>query len=79
LLTPDADLLFDRGFITFQDDGEVTVSSRADKHDLRRLGFDQLVRKTFGVSEAPILWRTQNFGAHQSAYLAYHRTEVFVS
>ena len=33
LLTPDADLLFDRGFITFQDDGEVRVSPRFDNED----------------------------------------------
>jgi hypothetical protein len=38
LLTPDADHLFDRGYISFEDDGEVLVSNRVDREDLRRLG-----------------------------------------
>ena len=42
LLTPDADLLFDRGFISFEDDGDVLVSRRIDREDLRRLGFQDL-------------------------------------
>ena len=42
LLTPDADLLFDRGFIRFEDDGDVLVSRRVDREDLRRLGFQDL-------------------------------------
>ena len=43
LLTPDADLLFDRGFISFEDNGKVLVSPRVDRDDLIRLGFEQLV------------------------------------
>ena len=53
LLTPDADLLFDRGFISFEDDGKVLVSPRADRADLVRLGFEQLVWERFGAAEAP--------------------------
>src|SRR5690606_13635344 len=52
LLTPDADLLFDRGFISFADSGEVLVSPRVDHSDLRRLGFEQLALERFGVAEA---------------------------
>lgn len=78
LLTPDADLLFDRGFITFQDDGEVTVSPRFDRDDLRRLGFGDLLWEQFGFSEAPVAWRTNAFMPGQRQYLAYHRREVYV-
>jgi hypothetical protein len=79
LLTPDADLLFDRGFISFEDDGEVQVSRRVDPLDLRRLGFDQLVMERFGVAEAPARWSTDAFAPEQCGYLAFHRSEVFVS
>ena len=79
LLTPDADLLFDRGFISFEDDGEVLVSPRVDREDLRRLGFDDLVEERFGFGEAPAVWRTDPFVPAHSGYLAYHRSEVFIS
>ncbi|CAN7241291.1 HNH endonuclease [Phenylobacterium sp. LjRoot219] len=78
LLTPDADLLFDRGFITFGEDAGVMVSKRVDKHDLRRLGFDQLTVDRFGFEEAPSIWKTDTFAPDQQRYLAYHRAEIFV-
>jgi putative restriction endonuclease len=78
LLTPDADLLFDRGFITFEDDGEVRVSARFDRDDLRRLGLGDLVSPLKGFSEAPMTWRTAAFAADQCHYLEYHRTQVYV-
>jgi putative restriction endonuclease len=79
LLTPDADLLFDRGFITFKDDGEVKVSPRFDREDLRRLGLGETVWRQFGFAEAPLKWRTDDFAPAQCRYLAYHRAEIFVS
>jgi len=79
LLTPDADHLFDRGFITFKDDGEVLVSPRVDPDDLRRLGFEQLSWQRFGVAEAPTAWGTGAFRPLQRGYLAHHRADVFVS
>jgi len=79
LLTPDADLLFDRGFISFEDDGRAMVSPRVDKSDLRRLGLGHLAIERFGVEEAPATWRTDNFAGDQCRYLDYHRREVFVS
>ena len=78
LLTPDADLLFDRGFITFQDDGEVRVSPRFDNGDLRRLGLGDLALPRLGFAEAPVRWRTEAFAPAQCGYLAYHRSEVYV-
>ncbi|MGZ8350703.1 MAG: HNH endonuclease, partial [Allosphingosinicella sp.] len=73
MLTPDADRLFDRGFISFDDDGAVRVSERADPDDLRRLGFEHLVWQRFGEAAAPSNWRTGSFHARQHDYLAYHR------
>jgi hypothetical protein len=79
LLTPDADLLFDRGFISFEDRGEVRVSTRVDKQDLRKLGFDDLAIERFGFEEAPSRWNVGGFTAAQSRYLDYHRREVFIA
>jgi putative restriction endonuclease len=78
-LTPDADHLFDRGYITFQEYGEVLVSQRVDRDDLRRLGFEKLAMERFGFAEAPAVWRTDPFVPAHSGYLAYHRSEVFIS
>jgi len=79
LLTPDADHLFDRGYISFGDAGDVMVSPRVPDDDLRRLGFEQLVRQRFGVSEASAVWMTDAFQPDQNDYLAYHRSQVFIS
>jgi HNH endonuclease len=78
LLSPDADRLFDRGYITFLDRGEVTVSPRVDRNDLRRLGFEQLAFERFGFEEAPLMWGVGTFTPKQNEYLAYHRAEVFL-
>ncbi len=78
LLTPDADLLFDRGFITFLDDGEPRVSHRFDHEDLRRLGLGDLAWCQFGLSEAPMTWNTNAFAPQQRKYLQYHRDNVYV-
>lgn len=67
LLTPDADLLFDRGLISFRDDGRVLVSPRLDPDDLRRLGL-----------EDKVLGNTGRFSPGQSRYLAFHRESSFL-
>lgn len=79
LLTPDADHLFDRGFISFGDGGEVLVSPRVPDDDLRRLGFEQLMRQRSGMNEAPAAWLTQDFSAAHNEYLGYHRSQVFIA
>jgi putative restriction endonuclease len=40
LLTPSADPLFDRAFISFDDNGELLVSRVADVRSLKRMGVD---------------------------------------
>lgn len=79
LLTPDADWLFDRGLITFQDDGEVQVSTRVAQEDLRRLGFETLAMPRLGFEEAPANCQTAAFAPPQCTYLGFHRSEVFVA
>jgi putative restriction endonuclease len=68
LLTPTADHLFDRGFITFEDSGEVVVSPVADVISLKRMGLDP---------ERPP--RLLPFNIDQKHFLAHHRREVFLS
>lgn len=79
LLTPDADRLFDRGFITFEDNGDVRVSERVDVDDMRRLGFESLVSRRFGRAERPAIWRSGDLHAAQKKYMQFHRMQIFVS
>jgi hypothetical protein len=79
LLTPDADHLFDRGFISFDEGGEVIVSPRVPASDLRRLGFDQAMQYRSGMAEASARWNAGKFDALQAAYLGYHRHQVFIA
>tara|TARA_R110002124_G_scaffold91154_1_gene232137 strand:+ start:268 stop:1254 length:987 start_codon:yes stop_codon:yes gene_type:complete len=75
MLTPNADRLFDRGFITFHNDGEVEISSRLPASDLGRLGFHEEQ-----VTDRRILRPTtlKSFSPPQRQYLEYHRNEVFL-
>lgn len=66
LLTRHVDHLFDKGFITFEDNGSVTVSSRLPEDDLLRLGLAGAVARN-----------GKPFAKEQLPYLSYHRSEVF--
>jgi len=67
LLAPHADRLFDRGMLTFEDDGRVHISSRLPSGELSRLGLAEACSKTLaGFPEAT------------RKYLAFHRKNVFV-
>lgn len=68
LLTPSADQLFDRGFITFEDTGEIIVSPVADHTSLRRMGLDP---------ERPP--RPLPLNNDQKYFLKHHRQEVFLA
>jgi hypothetical protein len=67
LLTPSADRLFDRGFITFEDNGDLMVSPVADLISLRRMGVDNKSRP-----------KPSSFNSDQKYFLAHHRTEIFL-
>lgn len=79
LLTPDADHLFDRGFISFEPNGEVLVSPRVPDDDLRRLGFEQLMRQRYGMRDQAAVWQAGPFEAAHNGYLDYHRSQVFIA
>lgn len=65
LLTPTVDHLFDRGFISFEDNGLVIVSPVADRGSLQKMGID--------VDSPPSVG---SFSAGQRHYLDYHRENV---
>ncbi len=67
LLTPSIDHLFDRGFIAFEDSGQVIVSPVAHQDSLRRLGIDPATPP-----------KTGNFSSGQRPFLAYHRENVLL-
>lgn len=67
LLTPSIDHLFDRGFITFDDDGDLILSPVADQDSLRRMGVETDPPKNVGF-----------FNSDQKHFLHYHREEIFL-
>ncbi len=67
LLTPSIDHLFDRGFISFEDDGRLLVSSVAHRESLRRMGINDDERSNVGA-----------FSQGQKEYLDFHRNSVFL-
>ncbi|TMH81543.1 MAG: HNH endonuclease, partial [Betaproteobacteria bacterium] len=67
LLTPNADHLFDRGFIGFEDNGDVLISPVAHKDSLARLGID--LGRALNVGR---------FAEGQRRYLEFHREYVLL-
>ncbi|MCM2328255.1 MAG: HNH endonuclease [Lysobacter sp.] len=67
LLTPSIDHLFDRGFVSFEDDGTLLVSPVAHADSLRRMGVNP--DKTLNVG---------GFSEGQRRYLAFHRENEFL-
>lgn len=67
LLTPSIDHLFDRGFISFADDGELLVSPVADQPSLVKMGV--VVDRKFDVGP---------FRPGQRRFLEYHRDLIFL-
>jgi len=65
LLTPHVDLLFDQGFISFEDSGALIVSPMMSQADMNRLGL-----------ASPPQTRWKEFMGMQRQYLAYHRLNV---
>ena len=65
LLTPTIDHLFDKGFISFEDSGQLIVSPVADPKSLKRMGIDPRGRVNVGA-----------FSQGQRRYLQFHRENV---
>jgi putative restriction endonuclease len=66
LLTPHVDLLFDKGLISFANNGTLMVSPKMTSDDMHRLGLI--------TNSAP----PRQFNTRQCGYLDYHRSNVFV-
>lgn len=67
LLTPDVDLLFDRGFLSFQDDGKVLVSPVANLQAMIKMGLTPDLLKHVGA-----------FSEGQRKFLQFHREKIFL-
>lgn len=67
LLTPSIDHLFDRGFISFENNGSLLVSPVAHQPSLNRMGIDTTCSVNVG-----------GFSSGQKSYLEYHRNSVFL-
>jgi HNH endonuclease len=67
LLTPSIDHLFDRGFVSFEDNGELIVSDVAHKESVQRMGVD---------TERVV--RVGKFSEGQRFFLAHHRRSIFL-
>lgn len=67
LLTPTIDHLFDRGFISFEDNGRLLLSPIAHRPSLERMGVPTAQRVNVG-----------SFSTGQRKYLDYHRESVFL-
>jgi putative restriction endonuclease len=67
LLTPNADHLFDRGFIGFEDNGDVLFSPVAHRESLAKLGLDPGHARNVG-----------RFAEGQQRYLEFHREYVLL-
>ncbi len=67
LLTPNADHLFDRGFIGFEDNGDVLISPVAHAESLLRMGLDPAHPRNVG-----------QFASGQRRYLEFHRENVLL-
>ncbi|MEW6331076.1 MAG: HNH endonuclease signature motif containing protein [Pseudomonadota bacterium] len=67
LLTPSIDHLFDRGFISFEDNGQLLISPVAHKLALQRMGVD--TNHTVNVG---------SFTTRQKQHLDFHRNYVFL-
>jgi predicted restriction endonuclease len=67
LLTPNADHLFDRGFIGFENNGDLLISPVAHTDSLARMGLD-----TEG------LHNVGRFSQGQRRYLEFHRENVLL-
>lgn len=67
LLTPDVDLLFDRGLIGFENNGGVLISPVADVQSFERMGLTSDMLRNVGA-----------FSSGQKEYLQFHRENVFL-
>ncbi len=66
ILTPTIDHLFDKGFISFENNGRLIVSPRADPASMMKMGIDPFLTRNVGA-----------FSSGQKRFLDYHRNNIF--
>lgn len=66
LLTPHADLLFDKGWITFEEKGKLCVASDLPNDVRQKIGLNLRTGRDCGL-----------FNSEQQGYLDFHRDEIF--
>ena len=67
LLTPSIDHLFDRGYISFENNGELLVSPVADRESVVKMGIP--LNRAFNSGD---------FSTNQKTFLDFHRERVFL-
>jgi hypothetical protein len=67
LLTPSIDHLFDRGFISFENNGKLIISPVANRTSLQRMGID--IENVFNAG---------GFSDGQKRFLDFHRNAIFL-
>ncbi len=67
MLTPNVDHLFDRGFMTFADNGRLVYSPAIHRESILRMGFDPDQKLDVGA-----------FSSGQKLFLEFHRDEIFL-
>jgi putative restriction endonuclease len=65
LLAPHLDALFDKGLVTFSDEGQLLYSSQLSERQWELLGIDRLAMRVDSLADG------------HRAYLRWHRSEVF--
>ncbi len=68
MLTPTVDHLFDKGFISFEGNGDLLISPVAHETSLLRMGVSHEIKKNVGT-----------FSEGQKQYLSWHRDSLFLS
>jgi len=68
LLTPHVDLLFDRGWISFRDDGQILINEHLPKQ----------VREALSIRAIP-LRQSSALSTAQCRFMSFHRDVVFAS
>ena len=66
LLTPNLDAMFDKGLVTFQDNGTIKIARKILNGDLKKLG----------ISSSMSI-RKNKIKAEHKTFLAYHRENIF--
>lgn len=66
MLSPNADILFDKGLITFQDTGSLLISEKLGQAEIKKLG----------IPPQPAIIKP--FNSYQKIYMKFHREKIYL-